>query len=343
MVQQLPMSEHERDHVLEHMLLAAARETAAQKGLRETLTQNSVQEALSEIRLLDKAIHFGKDPQQVRAQRRLTAQASKAFLGSVDPWAYPLEYATVALTLHELNSVHGHHSRALYYAKRARFVLSMSQGSSGARDPDRMEMTLTNAVRLEGVSYFNLGLQRAAYVVLSDAERTPAARRHPGKWLPHIFRDKLDCLSHTPRASIAEAEALTLRGGRALEAADVNQAGLQALMLERSLCNVYLHRSRIDDAARLLARLTDEMDTVPDLGLLHRMLILKDYAHVLWHQEDRAQWAEVLGDALMLAEEAGLSHQVALLRQRYQSVPQEAFALLAPTVQELLLPDDRHN
>src|SRR5690606_18810604 len=160
----LAMSEHERAHVLEHMVAAAEREATAQRSLKQELSHHmGIDDALCQIRQLNQTAQWGKDLQRVRAERKLTAQVCKAFLSQVDPWQFPLDYAEVALVLNELNTVQGHHSQALYHAKRARFVLSIASTARAEYEQVRLENLLTNATRLEAVAYIGLGLPRSAY------------------------------------------------------------------------------------------------------------------------------------------------------------------------------------
>jgi hypothetical protein len=317
LVAALNLTATERQDLLEHMHLARTRQAAAVTELHCWLAGQDAANLVAPVAAMLSAARFAQEPKQARLLRHFSALAARTVLAYLDPVRMPLAYAETALKLHEIAAVEYRRALALYWAKQARAVLEQA-------DPDRLRDTdahypplLTNAIRSEAVACQNLHLARMAYNLVERAETTPDARRHPELWLPHLYRDKLAALAGLRRSAAGEAEGLAQRGLAMCEQSTDPFAPLLALLLERGLAHVYLAQQRVDPAAELLVRLMDRLDRVPHLGPLDRMMVLIDYAAVLWQQQDRGQWQVVVQQAVGLGLAARLVHQLHRLRSVY--------------------------
>ena len=317
MAQALALSNHERDHVLENMLLAGDHQGQFERNLREQIAAGEALQTMTKVMALHDKAKFADTAVMARAYSRMAALAGRDFIHQVNPWRHPVEYADVAIVMHEICCVRNQMSRALYYAKRARVVLQGADPAHYQKQVEHHAHSLTNAIRSEAVAYHNLDLDSHALALLDQAETTPDVKQRPHFWLPHLYRDKLASLVELRRFRISEAEGLTQQGLEQCALVDGEEGPLLALLLERGLAGAYLRTARLRQAEGILRRLLDEMEQVPRLGMLHRVLTLVDYGKALWQQQDRSQWREVIAHTMTLAAQSGLQHQLTRLRDQY--------------------------
>jgi hypothetical protein len=88
-------------------------------------------------------------------------------------------------------------------------------------------------------------------------------------------------------------------------------------MLDRSLAQAYLRYGNVKKATALLQPLVEQVDRLPLVGVLHRVSFLRVYAEALWLAGDRQAWEDVMRVTCQLADDAGLTHQMAEIRRRY--------------------------
>lgn len=71
------------------------------------------------------------------------------------------------------------------------------------------------------------------------------------------------------------------------------------------------NKLNIKRALHLLGRTYDTLDAVPNIGTLHRVMLTRTYAEAWLTSGDAVQGYALMAQALAIAEQAGLQHQVA--------------------------------
>ncbi|MFN8491731.1 MAG: helix-turn-helix transcriptional regulator [Caldilineaceae bacterium] len=313
-----PLACDARESLYEHLLLAHERRLQAQLAVNQKVPKFDVQAHFALIQQAQSAANFAADPQQMRAQQQIVRTVGKQLLAQLDQTQEPLGTAQLCIWLHNAESALNLHANALYYATKARVVLS--QWTSTEIAPSAREafgVAELNALRAVATAYHNIKLLNVGYALCCQAEALTIVRQRPAEWLPHLCRDKLNALQEKTRFSLREAEALTQAGKRWCERSVHPHAGLWAFMLDRSLAQLYLHSGNGKKAARLLSVLAEQIEVLPVVGALHRVLFLKTYAEALWLMGDQAAWATTIQTALQLANAGGLTHQISEIRKWY--------------------------
>lgn len=335
-VDALALTQHEREHVYEHLILARGREPAVDGGHATKpgtsgapVTGEEVARLAEEIGRLYEASLFTADPAGARLLTTQTAQVARYFLHHVDPWRHPLEYSNAAMILHEINCMRHQLSRALYYAKRARVVLSHADEAVLRPQWSRAQDALTNAMRCEAVVYNHYRLHKPALELLSQAEASVAAAASPAVWLPHLYRDRLLAVANTRRTALGEAERLAFQGTDWAERRGGDNAELLAVLLHKGLVIAYLRHNHLDQAERLARQLVDQVTKLPRAGPMHRAQVNLVYAAALWRAGRQADWQAVIAQTIQLAADAELTFALARIHHHYGAAAEPWLAQIA--------------
>ena len=68
-------------------------------------------------------------------------------------------------------------------------------------------------------------------------------------------------------------------------------------------------------ANRLLEKTIKTIDSIPNLGALHKVLVLRTYADSYWYLKNYDRWYEVIENAICVSSDAGLYHQQSEMRR----------------------------
>jgi len=202
---------------------------------------------------------------------------------------------------------------ALYHAKLARLVLSVTEGEAGFARSQVNDLYL-NAVRGEGVAYHNLGLDRRVPALCAEAEATPAYRDAQDFWQPLVSRDRLNAMVNVPRFGLRAARRVA-EASRAV--CEQTGNGFALFLVQESWLRSLVERRDYKPAHRLLAEARDLLPRLSQSGPLHRALLHRTAAKLAWLEGDRAAWRQNAVDFATLTRQAGLKHQWRLFHQAY--------------------------
>jgi tetratricopeptide (TPR) repeat protein len=327
----LPLSEEQRQSLLEHMVLASERRLRAYNAIRSELPDRPIDDFLSELRQAHQQASFAHDFSLSRAKYRVVREGSGAVLKQLNLDRHPLAFVELCFLRHDAQCVLNRPDDALWYAKLARSVLETLDPSEYRRHREKIDDLVVNAIRAEAVAYHNLKLFREAYRCCEEAEASPAIKRHLDFWKPHLYRDKINALVGIPRFAITEAEGLAEQVQTVCEK-DIyreEENNLLLFLIRESLARSYIQHGNFRKAERILQSELERMDRLSYLGPLHRTLLLRTYARLCWKQGDHYGWQHLIHLALVISFEAGLDHQVSEIQTEYGDV-------LAPILQDLL-------
>ncbi|MCS7260368.1 MAG: helix-turn-helix domain-containing protein [Anaerolineae bacterium] len=313
----LPISLEQRKSLLEHMLSANERRLQLNTFPRSGIHDCTVESYLVELRRMHQMATFSGNAPLTKIQYGVIREISITLIKNLDPIANPLAFVELCLLLSEVQCVLDRPDSALYYAKIARSVMESADPSDFWRDRERFESFQINAILAEAVAYHNLKLFDNAYDCCLQAEATEAMKHQPKFWKPHLYRDKINALIGKPRFTLGEAEGLANR----VRDICTQRAGefdpLLELLINRSLGQAYIQYGNLKKAHRLLQTLIDQMETTPHVGALHKVLLLRTFASLLWKQNALSDWKSFIKSARDIATEAGLHHQIHEIEQEY--------------------------
>jgi hypothetical protein len=342
----LALTDHERFHMLDHLLRAGnhppdalpfvAHGHAPSERHGWLTAPDAVEAWAAQIRQMHAQSLFTHDPHLARIHTTATAQSARHFLDTVNMWQQPLAYAEIALVLHEINCQRNQLSRAIYFAKRARMVLSHADRAKLHPLHSRAMNALTNALRCEAVAYNNLKLYKVALHLLDQAEASPGAQAAPEIWLPHLYRDRLNAVAGIRRVALGEAERVAREGARWAKIGDSTHAEMFTLLLQKGLALVYLRHGRTAHAEPLLLQLMEQMNGNPQAGPMYQAMVRLDYAELLWRTQRHEEWREVMPNTIRLAADAELTLTLTRIHKRYGRAVQPFLADLDQTLTSTL-------
>lgn len=252
---------------------------------------------------------FARDSASAQLLYRRARTLAELFLDVCNPQLAPLQFLEFSFVAHDALCVLNRGDEALWHAKRARAV-ALSLERPTLRDKERVDFVRVNALRCEAVALHNLGLAHAVQAVAQEIETLEGFKPHEDFWRPWLNRDKMQALTGLARFSIREVEALARQGLRVCDKRGGVVDPLLILLLSESLARAYLTYGNFEKAYRVLTRAENELDQIPQLGPLHRVLFFKTFARYYWLQGSRgAEWRSFAERAWRLACDAGLEHQ----------------------------------
>lgn len=322
----LPLEPDVRDALLEHMHLVHVGRIQQRHMLAETLTEQGVTTQLAALRALHSEATFADPTYGRRAQYRAVLAASRDLLCALTISRHPLAAVELCLLVHDAQCVLNRPDDALFHAKRARAVLDLFGPDVRPSQREQAEAFVVQVFRAESVAYHNLRLGRAAYQASLKAEHADGDHNAPGGQLPHILGDRIAALTDQPRFTLSEVEGLADRAVALCERRAQGLDALWAILIRRSQAQAYITYGNLKRAGYLLTSLRDQLATIPDFGPLHRVMFLKTDALYWRERGDLAACEQLVREALIIGEAAGLDHQLMQLRQQFR-LPESAGAV----------------
>ncbi|MBF6590343.1 MAG: hypothetical protein IVW57_07405 [Ktedonobacterales bacterium] len=318
----LPADPERRDAVRQHMYLASLRRL---RGARMLATrapgaraeEGEVRARVAEVGAAHHAATFTNDPLLARQTYHAVRDVCADLLRRLEPVRDALAFVDLCFLLHDAQCVLNCPADALYAAKRARSVLESLDADSRSRE--RLACLRVQAIRAETVAYHNLGLFRQAHTRCLEAEAFEAAQQEPDEHLIHVYRDKIDALLGLPRFAVSEVAGLADQVERICQRRANPLDPLWVVMTRRSEAHAYLRHGNLTRASQVMEAQVARMETVPFIGPLHRAMLLKVSARILWAAGARDAWEDVARRALGLAVAGGLTHQISELRREFGS------------------------
>lgn len=293
-------------HVERYWKLKYAQRQDLQRAQRETSSRVLVEE----IQHAHHATLFASDTTRAPFRYRSVHDVTFHVLSALNPNRDPISYLELGFVIHDVLCALDRNAEALWYAKRIRRV---SENLNPRDYPDmgeRIAFFCVNALRAEAIAYHNLGLERQALGIYQDINGLGAFQANAAFWLPHLNRDKLNALAGMARFSIAEAEYLEQQARRVCETRADAYDPLLGLLLTQSLCRAYLRHGNYGAAEKRLLPYVSQLETIPHVGPLHRVLFWRALARLYWMRGGAcSEWKFFVTRALRLARDVGLEHQ----------------------------------
>jgi hypothetical protein len=320
-VKALPLPDEQRNDLFEHMYLAAERRLRAWRAARQWVSEASLEDTVDRMRAAHWAALYAVEASVALPQYQLLLDLAKTFLRFTGLRHHPLVFIETCLLLHDTESVLDRPGDALFHARLASAIMRTLDPADYRRGRERFEHLRVNVSYAEAVTLATLGLAGQAETALLDAlaasQRSPTARTF---WLPHLYRHQLVTVSRKPRFSQYQVKDLArLAKTACLQRGDPLDPQVD-LLIDESLASAYLRYGSdrsIRAAARLLKPAAESIDRVSYLGPLHRTIILKSYARACWAMQRPDEWRHYVHQALTTAIDAGLQHQVRVIRRQY--------------------------
>ncbi len=251
--------------------------------------------------------------------------AAREVLAVTSPNRAPIHYLELGFVIHDVLCALDRSDEALWYAKRIRRLSENLEPRDYPGLQERLDFFQVNALRAEAIAYHNLGIERKAYAIYRAINPLPAFQANAAFWLPHLNRDKLNALAGLTRFSIAEAEYLEQQARQVCDKrADVYDS-LLALLLTQSLCRAYIRHGNLKDAEKRLLPYVEQLDAMPNVGPLHRVLFWRALARLYWKMGGAcAEWSFFIARAQELAQESGLEHQWRGIQREFPEPHQNA-------------------
>jgi len=321
----LSLSLAQKHALLTHMLLANERRLQARDAIHRRLCDGSVDGLLHELKQERQQASFSHDYPTAKRKYRLVYESGKLLLDKLGTSENPLAFAELCIIVHDASCVLGRKVDALWYAKKAHFILENLGIWDNPQEQEVLDLRI-ESIRSEAVSYHILRLPRQAYDYCEEAEallETSNFKYRHDFWKPHLYRDKINILSKMPRFAITEAEGLA---GQVEAVCDKDvpytedEKELLLFLVHSSLSGAYIQRGGKRNwrkADRLLRAEFERMGRMGKIGPLHQTLLLKTYARLRWSQGDQEEWRYFIGFALDVALRAGLEHQISEIRREY--------------------------
>jgi tetratricopeptide (TPR) repeat protein len=299
-----------RESLLLHMTLAHEKQVQAVQSARKEIPEYSLDEVAYEISVVREQAIFAPTPALANSYYRSVVDIAKLALRYISPSASPLDYVVLCNVISDCQCVLNRADDALWYAKVACAILENFESSPHGDERDRFEYSIVNAVRQQGVAYFNLGQYREAKRLYTQVETMEPMLRRGDAWKGLILRDKIKAISRHPRFSITEVEIIADEMHKILEKKDDKDRPLDLWLLTEALADAYIRHGNYKDARRVLEQEYACSDKITAIGPLHRVLFLRTYATLCKLTQDTLGWKHFIHEAHRLSREAGLSHQL---------------------------------
>jgi hypothetical protein len=318
-VQALPLEHEQREDLLEQMLLAAERRLRRHRRARSAVEDGLHNDVLAHIRVLHWDATYSTDASAARARYLDLYAAGELALHHVELVRHPLSAAEVSLVMHDVLSVLNMPGRALVHAMAAGNVLHRLDPADYRRGRERFDHLLVNAPVAEASSLTSLGLARQAEECLMKSEALMRESATAAMfWAMHIARSRLAALSVRNRFSLYSAEELAAQVKAICERRGERLDEQFALQADVALARAYL---RYDTPAsrrkahRQLRDPVERLEEVAALGPVKRVIALRTYAGACLAVGRNDESDHFLRRAWLLAELAGLRHQLAAMRR----------------------------
>ena len=280
----------------------------------EQISEDSNSLILKVRQLYDNA-KFHPDPKIAGRLHLMVLDIGKALRDHLNLINDDIEKVEVCFILHDLYSSLNRHVSALWAAHRADYLLRFIGKQTSHDKTERLCHHRINASRSVVVTLNNLGLYKQAYDCSLKIEELPEFKKNANFWKPHLYRDRLLSIARFPRFAISEAEGLAKQSWNILEHRAGNFDQLLHLLTTTSMASAFNAHNNAKKANRLLEKTIKTIDSIPNLGALHKVLVLRTYADSYWYLKNYDRWYEVIENAICVSSDAGLYHQQSEMRR----------------------------
>lgn len=325
MAMHAPLPVGQQQELREHLMLSGKSRLRARRAARDLTAGGEPAGVLDTLRTAHWEALHAADPSRARLAYALLHELASALLERSGRHVHPLDLVETCLLLHDVESVLDRPGAALYHARFAGALLRRLDPGRGRRDQERLDHFAVNAPYAEVVTLTTLRLPRQAGEqlnrALAEADQHPSAK---GFWLPHLYRHQLAITTGLPRFSQHQVNTVADQARQALEGRDDPINPRTNLLIDMSLARGYLRYEPQSSSERvqrkaydLLRPHVENLERIPYLGPLHRVVVLSTFARICWAGNRRDEWTDAVGRALSLATLAGLGHQERRLRETY--------------------------
>lgn len=313
----LPWNKEQRERFVHHVVQVWRLKNSLHRLPQDSAPGKPSQEVVDLVRHAQNDATFARDGASAQMLYRRACNMAELLLWRTDPNQDPLNFIELSFVAHDALCVLNRNDEALWHAKRVRRV-ARQLDRNRFRERERIEFMQVNALRCEAVALHNLGLARAMQAVCEEIETIDGLKRNELFWRPFLNRDKIQALQDLPRFSIRDVEECARQVFTLCEHRANETDPLMLLLISQSLTSAYLKRGNFEKACRVLTREHARLDSIPQIGPLHRVIFFKTFAQWYWLQGSRdAEWRYFADKAFQLATQAGLDHQLQELRKEF--------------------------
>jgi len=311
----LPAPDEIKRSLLENMELAHVNSVKAYYSTVEPVEPRLIIDRLSSLEQCHQQATFGIEISAVQLAYRTVRNASASLLRQIDPEERPDSFVQACLYYHDSQCILNRADEALRYAKIAQLVFeSIEEIEPGYTREQRYNLEM-NAIRGEAVAYHNLNLDRKVPNILEERARfTRAYRNAPAFWEPIINRDLINSLVQIPRFSIRDVNKTAHQGELICEH---NGDKLTLLLIHEAWLRSLIVHKKWKQAKQILEAEIQSLPHLTQIGSLHKVLLFKVGAQLAWKLHDLETWKEYVTQAVSLAHQAGLSHQMENIYRNY--------------------------
>ncbi len=315
----LACTDEQREGFVHHVAQAWRLKNSLRRMTQRIMPGRPAQHMVDMVRAAQNDATFARDGATAQMLYRRVRTLSELLLDLTDPNQDALNFVELSFVAHDALCVLNRSDEALWHAKRARVVTPFIE--SNRSNQERVDFVRVNALRCEAVALHNLKLARPMQAICDQVEVAGEFKRNEAFWRPLVNRDKIQALEDTPRFSIREAEEYARQVFRLCDRRANSTDPLMTLLVSQSLTRAYIKRGNFEKAHHILVNQLNGLDSIPQMGPLHRVIFFKTFALWYWTQGSRGdEWRYFLKQAFELGTEAGLTHQLDELRRDFGGI-----------------------
>lgn len=304
------------DHVIQYWQLRREEEMETRRALKDVPGVVLVEEVRHRHH---RATFTTGDVGTAQAQHVHVCEAAMNLLRKLPLTQDPLNYLELAFVLQDTLSVLNQHVEAYWWARFIRTLVENLDLREYRPYHERLEFFQVNALHAEGIACHNLGLEEHALRWYKEAETRAARQQRENAWRVPLIRARLIAMAGLPRFSIKRAKALEFEAQKSLERRGDAHAPLSLFRLKEALGRTYVAHRNYEQAERLLESQYAMLHKVPHIGPLHQAIFLRTCTRLYWRMAGResTEGHFFLKEAMRIASEAGLSHQLEAMRREF--------------------------
>ncbi len=259
------------------------------------------------------------NPDAARLSYRIAMTLSSRMLRTAVLALHPLLYLQTIEVFQEVTSFLGQRVDALWAARRLQWVAEDVVLDVRREERAKVHLYRLNGLRLETAVLNDLHLHARAYQLTRQLQADPLFKTHFQPWTPPVIWDRMNAMSHMPRACRHEARDLWQMGMKFCDYYAKDWAEPCSVLVTRSYAEVLISHGRFAEAHHLLDGHYVRMDSIPYFGAFYQVLLGQTYARLLWEepQRDQAQWEAVMTRTHGTALRAGFTQQLREMQEAY--------------------------
>lgn len=315
----LPLSYEDQESWLHHVAIYWGSKKNHYRFVKEQGPQE-LANILNEVSTIYRSATHNSDPNVVKQNYHQAMNIAETTLDALNIQRQPIIYLELCTMLQDLYSIMGRVVDALAFAKLSKYVCHLIDASDYPQHFERLNFHNVNVFRTEIVALHNLKRDEEAFALTQEVEQVDTFKDDSIFWKPHLYRDRLNAMSGMKRVSISDAFYLAEAAKDICQKRADSHDPLLSFLIDRSLARVLIARGNklnLKRGNQLLRKNYDELNMIPHLGVLHKVLFLRTYAEAWWIQGDNVQGAEIMRQAIEIATEANLLHQLTEMNKHY--------------------------